>query len=330
MKITPALLALSLTTSFSLRADDEKKPAATDKPADTAAEKEKEASPADKSWAEIEVLLKGPSERPKSREEAAPIYKKYLAEMDEKGAAFTKAYPEDARRWKLQMHKLMFNNARQALSLDPLSEGDVKKILGEILDAKDAGEDVRSQASFMRVMNAEENAEEFQKLAETHKKEFPKFRGNSQIDGQLAKIAARKALKEKPLELAFTAVDGTEVDVAKMRGKVILIDFWATWCGPCVGEIPNVVASYKKLHESGFEILGISFDQDKDKLEKMTKEKAMPWMQFFDGQGWQNKFGQQFGINSIPEMWLVDKKGMVVDFNGREDLEKKVAKLLAE
>src|SRR5438067_10175070 len=78
----------------------------------------------------------------------------------------------------------------------------------------------------------------------------------------------------KPVDIKFTAVDGREVDLAKLKGKVVLIDFWATWCGPCMGEVPHVVEAYQKLHGKGFEIVGISFDKDKGALEKTTKEKG--------------------------------------------------------
>ena len=114
------------------------------------------------------------------------------------------------------------------------------------------------------------------------------------------------------------------------RGHPVFVDFWATWCGPCVGEIPNVKAAYEKLHPKGFEILGISFDQEKDALETFVKKKGMTWPQYFDGEGWQNKFGQEFGINSIPAMWLVDQKGILRDMNARDGLAGKVEKLLAE
>ena len=134
----------------------------------------------------------------------------------------------------------------------------------------------------------------------------------------------------KPLDIKFTAVDGREVDVNKMPGKVVLIDFWATWCGPCVAEIPNVKKAYDKLHGKGFEIVGISFDSDKDKLKEFVQEKDMPWPQYFDGAGWGNKFGKQFGINGIPTMWLVDKKGVLREMHARDRLEGKVEELLAE
>ncbi len=134
----------------------------------------------------------------------------------------------------------------------------------------------------------------------------------------------------KPVAIQFTALDGREVDVAKLKGKVVLIDFWATWCGPCVAEVPNVRAAYEKLHAKGFEIVGISFDQKRDALEEFVKKETMIWPQFFDGKGWGNKFGEEFGIKGIPTMWLIDKAGKLRDMNGRDGLEKKVEGLLAE
>ena len=134
----------------------------------------------------------------------------------------------------------------------------------------------------------------------------------------------------QPLDLKFQTVDGHHVDLAKLKGKVVLVDFWATWCGPCVAEIPNVKATYDKLHAKGFEIVGISLDQDKAKLLSFTKQKGMKWPQYFDGKGWDNAISKKFGIDSIPRMWLVDKKGNLVDKEGRENLEAKVEKLLAE
>jgi len=134
----------------------------------------------------------------------------------------------------------------------------------------------------------------------------------------------------KPVELKFKAVDGKEVDISKLRGKVVLVDFWATWCGPCVKEVPNVKAAYDKLHPKGFEIIGISLDKSKDALNQFTKEKDMTWPQYFDGKFWRNDLVQRFDIHTIPRMWLVDKKGNLRDQDARTNLAEKVEKLLAE
>jgi len=134
----------------------------------------------------------------------------------------------------------------------------------------------------------------------------------------------------KPFEMKFAAIDGRQVDLATLRGKVVLIDFWATWCGPCVKEIPNVKATYAKLHPKGFEIIGISFDEKKAALQSFVLKEQMPWPQYFDGRGWKNKYGTQFGIHSIPTMWLVDKKGNLRELNARSSLESKVQKMLEE
>ena len=134
----------------------------------------------------------------------------------------------------------------------------------------------------------------------------------------------------KPLNLKFTGVMGKHVDLADYKGKVVLIDFWATWCGPCVAEVPRVVAAYEKFHDQGFAILGISADTDKDALLKFTKAHQMTWPQYFDGGDLKsNAIAKRFGVGTIPCMWLVDKEGKLVTFHGQEDLQKKIEALLA-
>jgi len=137
----------------------------------------------------------------------------------------------------------------------------------------------------------------------------------------------------KPIEMKFTAVDGREVDVASMRGKVVLIDFWATWCGPCIAELPNVKKAYAKYHAKGFEIVGISLDQakDKQKLIDFTAKHEMPWPQHFDGKGWENEISTRYAISAIPAMFLLDKTGVVISTNARgQKLEDELKRLLGE
>ena len=180
------------------------------------------------------------------------------------------------------------------------------------------------------------------KLAEPEWRSFlghpnAKIREMAEQKMQLAELI------KSPIELKFTAADGRTVDVAAWRGKVVLIDFWATWCGPCREEIPNVVAVYGKYHPQGFEIAGISFDQAPDaakpaKRQKtaeqvlaFTRENGMPWPQYYDGTYWQNPHGKKYGIRGIPAMFLLDKNGLVVSTNARGvKLESEVKRLLAQ
>jgi thiol-disulfide isomerase/thioredoxin len=152
---------------------------------------------------------------------------------------------------------------------------------------------------------------------------------------EVARESARQLLDRldllaKPLELKFTALDGRAVDLAALRGKVVLLDFWATWCVPCIVELPKVKAAYERLHADGFEIVGVSLDQEKETLTRFLEREKMPWPQYFDGKGWENQLTLRFGITSIPAMWLVDRKGMIRDMEAGENLADRAAKLLAE
>ncbi len=134
----------------------------------------------------------------------------------------------------------------------------------------------------------------------------------------------------KPLDIRFTALDGREVDLTKLRGKVVLVEFWSTTCGPCVAEMPAVKATYEKLHSRGFEVVAISLDDKESALRRFIKEKELPWPQHFDGKGWENKFAMQYGIFSIPTMFLVDKRGNLRDTEPRFDHERRIEALLDE
>ncbi len=182
----------------------------------------------------------------------------------------------------------------------------------------------------MRLMLVEEhaNARFIPLLEELSKSNVPAVA--ELASSRLASAKMMAELKAKPLDLKFKAFDGSEVDLQKLRGKVVLIDFWATWCGPCMAELPSVLKAYEQYKEKGFEIIGISLDEDSAELTRVLKTKKITWPQYFDGKGWENPYAKKYGIEGIPTMWLVNKAGMVTDTDATEELAEKIEKLLGE
>jgi peroxiredoxin len=123
-------------------------------------------------------------------------------------------------------------------------------------------------------------------------------------------------------------VNGEPVSLSDFKGKYVLVDFWASWCGPCREENPNVVKAYKEYKDKGFAILGVSLDDSSSNWKKAIKEDHLNWTQVSDLKGWKNAVAQKYGVRAIPSNWLIDPKGKIVGHNLRGDgLEKKLAEI---
>jgi thiol-disulfide isomerase/thioredoxin len=194
---------------------------------------------------------------------------------------------------------------------------------------------------YLQVLNKPDEAST---LIEQLKRDFPDTKQGKSADRILegikkqqasAKIRDSLAPGSKFPDFDEKDLDGKSLSVANYKGKVVLIDFWATWCGPCVHELPNVIKTYEKHHGEGFEIIGISLDREgekeKQKLLDFLKEKNMTWQQYYDGKYWENKLAVKYGVQSIPATYLLDGEGKILgkDLRG-EKLEEAVTKALGK
>ena len=171
------------------------------------------------------------------------------------------------------------------------------------------------------------------------KRKFPtvQIEGNtdeaiSGLEGLVAqwKIWDALAVGTKFPDFTTNGVDSNALSLTAYKGKVVLIDFWATWCPPCQRELPNLLKVYQAHHGQGFDIIGVSLDSDRNKLVSFLKEKGMTWPQAFDGQGWGGTLVTQYGVHRLPSTFLLDGQGMIIGKNLQGDeLERGVARALA-
>jgi peroxiredoxin len=243
--------------------------------------------------------------------------------------------------------KALVAKIQTKLQADKKTEADLAPELKEFeaLRAKYKNEktDEVAQIQLMEAMlylQVLDNTDKGVALIKQLKTDFPGTKPAQNADRILDNMKQQEAAKKIQAGLAvgtkfpdFNEKDtaGKPLSIANYKGKVVLLDFWATWCGPCVHELPNVIKTYEANHKKGFEIIGISLDKDQEKLASFTKEKNMTWVQYFDGLVWQNKLATKYGVNSIPATYLLDGQGTIIgkDLRG-EALDAAVVKALAK
>jgi thiol-disulfide isomerase/thioredoxin len=282
---------------------------------------------------------------------------------------FIKDYAQSPNRWEARMAVMQIANSLAMVNQTEPDMAGQSEELQSIADDAGAPENVRADAGLVLLQLASLDfdrsrsqeaarslAAAIQKFIDTHpddaripvlrmteaqamenydpdrsRKLYTELSGNDdpELSGAAKAALELMDMRTAPLDLKFTAVDGSEIDLAALRGQVVLVDFWATWCPPCVEEVPELVAIYEKFKDQGFTIVGISLDEDKGALEKFTTENKMTWPQFFDGKGWENEMAKRFKIQTVPTMWLLDREGKLIDANPRGRLEQAVAAAVA-
>lgn len=208
----------------------------------------------------------------------------------------------------------------------------LKPLDGESLDAR-----YLRVASFLtRVINElpeeERVAKEYKRFGELFSKS--EFRELSKYGKRIAKGVPGKAenLVGKPMPIDGMTHDDKKFTIEQYRGKVVLVDFWATWCGPCRAAMPALIELYDELHEDGFEVVGVSLDQDKDALVKYIEDNEIEWPNIFDADDSdadRKALAERYSVNAIPMTFLIDQQGKVVAKNLHgEKLKAKIEELL--
>lgn len=178
--------------------------------------------------------------------------------------------------------------------------------------------------------------EEIKSMADATAKRFPGHSGLARVKSMLAVKAPEQAadnsyalLNQQAPDLTMNDVNGKPVSISSFKGKYILIDFWASWCGPCRQENPNVVAAYNQFKNKNFTILGVSLDEDKSAWQKAIEKDHLTWNHMSDLKQWESAAVQTYGFDGIPFNVLVDPTGKIIASSLRgDDLTKKLAEVL--
>ena len=164
---------------------------------------------------------------------------------------------------------------------------------------------------FLENLDIENNYDLLKKLDNTLYKTHSDNFLVSELHQNLSNIEILKKGQPAP-DINLPTLEGKKLSLSSFRGKVVLIDFWASWCGPCLREVPNLRKAYEKYKSKGFDIYSVSLDIQKDKWEKAIEKHRMTWNHVSDLKGWESPLVQTYGIKGIPFTVLLDKDGKII------------------
>jgi thiol-disulfide isomerase/thioredoxin len=199
--------------------------------------------------------------------------------------------------------------------------------------------DLRSPSLLMAVAARTKDLDAKEAIYQRVEKDFPNTPAAKQVVSLRARAEGeRKILARvgKPFELEFTeATKGTSITMASLKGKVVVIDFWATWCGPCIAEMPKMKKLYAEYKDKGVEFIGVSLDQPKekgglDKLKEYVAKNGIEWPQYYQGNYWQSEFSSSWEVHAIPCVFLIDADGNLASTQARGKLEQLIPEYLAK